>query len=697
MSTNAKNGYGTTASAPKRKPISRFHSGEFIAWDGEGVDTGRIIEDAREHAFTLLANSEGDEIYNAAGITTSDALKFLTDVGAAHKKAIHVLFGGNYDCNCILRDLTREQLIMVLPEKNGGRTTITYKCKSGVYRIQWIPRKQLQISRIQLDARGKRVNQVKNGYRQPVIEARITLWDVFGFFQGSFVDALQKWLPNTPDLAIIKRGKLARGQFDTWSKDDLVAYNAAELRALVQLMNRVRAAITDLDLTVSRWDGAGSIAAAMLQKRKMKDFIPAPMKDMEKAAAFAYFGGRIERGQFGVARDVYAYDINSAYPDTIAQLPDLAAGRWRHQAWPHGLPLRDALRKLPRFTVVRVAWSYPGTMRYYPFPFRIPDGRVYFPNSGQAWIWKPEAIAGAFFEHSQGIEKHSGAHALEAWTFTEDADTPPPWAWVRDYYEQRRQMVLAGQVGGAELMIKLGINSLYGKTAQTAGYNPIDGRKPPYHSIALAGYITSATRAALFEAVCLDPDAVIMLATDGVFASRPMNIQTTKDKTLGAWGVTIYDEFISIASGVYFSRKQGGEWASICRGYDRTTDAAEIDARIAAVLVGWKKREPVIYWPSTRFVGGGSAKVSELQFKRWCSWYAARAADGTPGRAVQLIPREFKRSFNGRRIPKPHQQLEWTTPAPGQGMDMLSTTYFLPWEVIDANEEISEVEDGDHV
>lgn len=682
---------------PARKKLSRFDTGEFIAWDGEGVDSGQLIEDAREHLFTLLANSEGDELYREKGIGTSDALKFLTDVGALHKKAIHVVFGGNYDCNCILRDLSREQLIMVLPEANGGRTTITVKVKSGVYRIQWIPRKQLQIARIQLDARGKRVNQVKNGYRQPVIEARITLWDSFGFFQGSFVEALRKWLPHSPDLDIITRGKLARGQFDTWTREDLTAYNAAELRALVQLMNRVRDAIRDLDLSITRWDGAGSIAAAMLQKHAMKEFIPAPLKEVERASAFAYFGGRIERGQFGHARDVLAYDINSAYPYTITELPDLAQGRWRRQEWPHGMPLGQALKRIPRFTVLRVAWSYPATHRFYPFPFRIPDGRVFFPASGQGWYWKPECNAAADFEDQWDLASLGfGAHAYEAWAFTEST-RDRPWSWVGNYYELRRAMVRDGQLGGAELMIKLGINSLYGKTAQTAGYNPIDGRKPPYHSMALAGYITSSTRAALFEAVCLDPEAVIMLATDGVFTSRPLKLTTTTDKALGAWGVTAYDEFISIASGVYFSRKAGGEWQSICRGYDRTTDAKEIQARIDEVMKGWRAGVPQIYWPSTRFVGGGSAKVSDLQFKRWCCWYEARAADGTKGRAVQLIPREFKRSYSGRRVPKPHKQLEWTTQAPGLGMDIMSTTYYLPWEVIDANEEVNEVEDAGHV
>jgi hypothetical protein len=690
---------GLTTTKPRRakgQKFSLFEHGEIIAWDGEGVDTGRLIEDAREHAFTLLANSEGDELYREKGISTSDALKFLTDVGQAHKKAIHVVFGGNYDCNCILRDLTREQLIMALPEKNGSRSVITLKCKSGIYRVQWIPRKQLQISRIALDEHGRRVTQMRAGYRQPVIEARITLWDVFGFFQGSFVSALEKWAPKLTELAIIKRGKAARSQFDQWAREDLTEYNAAELRALVILVDKVRDAIRDLGLTITRWDGAGSIAAAMLKHQGVKAAICDPPNDVQRAAAHAYFGGRIERGQFGVASQVHAYDINSAYPATIATLPDLTHGHWRRIEFPYGAPAGALLAALPRFTVARVKWSYAPRFKYYPFPFRIPDGRVYFPNSGHGWYWAPEVLAACAFEDANGIPPTTRAHVYEAWSFHEEA-APAPWAWVRDYYEQRRAMVMAGQVGGAEIMLKLGINSLYGKTVQTAGYNPDDGRRPPYHNLCLGGYITSDTRAKLFQAVTLDPDAVIMLATDGVFASRPMPIQTRDDKQLGAWGVQVYDDFVSVASGVYFTRKAGKPWQSVCRGYDRTTDAAEIEHRIAEVIGGWQSGAEVIHWPSTRFVGGGSAKVSELQFKRWCCWYEARTKDGIMGRQVQLVPREFKRSYQGRKRPAAHKGLLWTVPAPGQGFDCLSTAYYLPWDVIDANEENDEIEDAGHV
>lgn len=686
----------TPENKSKRRSGSLFERGEIIGWDGEGVNTGRIVADALEHRFTLLANSEGDTLYNAKGITTAQALKFLTDVGRYHPRAIHVFFAGNYDCNCLLRDLTREDVIMLVPERGQPRSKILYKCETGHYRIQWIPRKQLSIWKIQLDEDGRRVTKWKNGRREAVIEAKITLWDIFGFFQGSFVGAIKKWLPGCPDLQIIEQGKAARGEFDSWSREDLERYNAAELRVLVQLVDKVRTALMDLGLSISRWDGAGAVAAAMLKRHNMREYLPPLPELIERAASHAYFGGRIERGQFGTARDVWAYDVNSAYPAVIADLPALNQGAWKRYEFPHGVPIESLRGQLPRFSVVRISWHYKSAARYYPFPWRFQDGRVSFPDSGAGWYWYPEIEAAMDFEKDPS--GFYGAFAFEAYGFKETAERP--WSWVRDYYHERQKMIAERGPGGAELMLKLGLNSLYGKTAQTAGYNEADGRRPPYHSIAAAGYITSSTRAQLFRAVRTDPEAVIMLATDGVFATRKLAIEVPEGKPLGGWGLTRYAHFVSVASGVYFTRKEGAdEWVSMCRGYDRTADQDAILQRLESVITGWESQQRTIYWPSTRFVGAGSAKVSDEQFRRWCSWYAARAEDGTPGRAVQLVPDEFKRVYRPRRAVYPTlaaKRLVWTEPCKGLGSDAMSTNYFLPWAVVEADEELKEIEDCDY-
>ena len=99
----------------------------------------------------------------------------------------------------------------------------------------------------------------------------MTLWDVWGFFQESFLAALDYWLPADPDYAFIRDWKGKRSEFERGEIDTIRRYNAAELRCLALMMNKVRDAIRNMGLTVSRWDGAGAISGAMLKHNNVKN------------------------------------------------------------------------------------------------------------------------------------------------------------------------------------------------------------------------------------------------------------------------------------------------------------------------------------------------------------------------------------------------------------------------------------------
>jgi hypothetical protein len=108
-----------------------------------------------------------------------------------------------------------------------------------------------------------------------------------------------------------------------------------------------------------------------------------------------------------------------------------------------------------------------------------------------------------------------------------------PFDWVRDLYEQRRR--LGSNTRG--YVLKLVLNSLYGKLAQRTG-------RGPYYDAAAAGLITAITRARLIEAIGQDPEAVAMLATDAVFSTCPLTLDIGEG--LGQWEEKIwYDLFIA--------------------------------------------------------------------------------------------------------------------------------------------------------
>jgi len=68
---------------------------------------------------------------------------------------------------------------------------------------------------------------------------------------------------------------------------------------------------------------------------------------------------------------------------------------------------------------------------------------------------------------------------------------------------------------GAGIVLKLGINSVYGKTAQSIG-------QPIYRCPIWAGAITSGCRAQLLRLIAQDPGAILSVATDGITSIRPL-------------------------------------------------------------------------------------------------------------------------------------------------------------------------------
>ena len=113
----------------------------------------------------------------------------------------------------------------------------------------------------------------KNGKRTKILDwiERIEIFDTFGFFQSSLVRAIED-MPGavTPEeLGIIKAGKKERGNFKGEDIEGIKTYTAHELKALVNMMNIVREAlrnaIPDKPIELKRWQGAGSIAEALME------------------------------------------------------------------------------------------------------------------------------------------------------------------------------------------------------------------------------------------------------------------------------------------------------------------------------------------------------------------------------------------------------------------------------------------------
>lgn len=639
------------------KHVSLFDRGQFVAIDGEGGEIDGV------HKYLMMMASDGkdsDAIFNPTGLTTVNCFGYLMSLKEKFPKGIFVIFAGGYDGNLWLRDIPKDVIEQIVAAKFDE-----WIWWQG-WGIRFKQRKYFALCNTKIRDNKNRVKT-------------IMVYDVHGFFQSSFVQACRQWIPGYENLDLIIEGKKLRTAFTADQIDFMTDYTTAELEALCLIMRKLRDACTDLDIKLTRFDGAGAIAAAIYKKHDVKTYFDDLPVDVQNAAMIAYFGGRIESMKVGHHEGtIHHYDINSAYPSKQVDLPALAGGEW--VLLPGDIFVDDYDNVL---MVSRVKWSIPDDEIIAPFPFRSEiQNKVLFPTHGHGWYWKPEISAAQQVARNR---RHWHIDVQETWAFFPDTDYKP-FGWIAKYYAQRQSIVKeskrTGIPNGTEKAIKLGINSLYGKLAQRVGYDPDKGADsiPPFHNLAYAGHITSATRAQLFLAGMQSPESIICLATDGIYSTSPLTLDCPKEKVLGAWEYNIHDSMTMVQSGVYFLR-EGDELFSYSRGFDKMNSQEGMRENLQIIRDAWKNKEPAVLLPCTRFVTLKSALIGGDWWQRWLTWHEFRQPNGDLGRRLAITPQGTKRQLvDPFKTKKYHVRMEQTIPEYNfSSDDELSAPHNIPW------------------
>lgn len=236
----------------------------------------------------------------------------------------------------------------------------------------------------------------------------------------------------------------------------------------------------------------------------------------------------------GVAQEVYEYDIASAYPAAMVDLPCQTCGRWWHN---FGYAADAAA------TLCHVTWAvdYSHNRPFAPLPWRHwKTGSLFYPTGGSGWYWMEEVAAAQRAFPGQ-------VHVDETWSYVTECDHMP-FGWMPEVYAQRKALgkSTAGRV------LKLAMNSAYGVLARTIG----GGGK--YSNSWWAGQITARTRARLLDLACEAGGDCLMLATDGLYSSRPLAVPT--GSALGDWedGGQV-GPLLIVQPGMYFSLDPDGK------------------------------------------------------------------------------------------------------------------------------------------
>lgn len=559
----------------------------FIAWDGEGWEEDGV------HNYKFLANSLGDIITasNGCSLSSLEVFELFMDVRNRVPDAFNVVFGGNYDFNCIVRGNG-------LPFSRACELYATGNTYISGYSVKLMPSRLLQVGE---------TSMLKDDWE----ERRFILYDVFSFFQKSFVDALDEYFPDGWEgRDLIVEMKQKRRDFEYESMQKKIDYNFLELKNLVRLMDELRQRLYDAGVLVSRWYGPGAIATKVLQSRRIKECMDQDTSlqndSFGHAVRAAYSGGRFEVIKCGYSNaPVYEYDINSAYPFAMTKLPNLAHGEWVHY---------DEFPGWHHFGLYHVVAKCHASIDEHeePFPLfrRDEHNAINYPSAVSGWYWTPEAEVSS---------RHPNLYDWkidEAWIFHEEDTNDRPFAFLHDMYRQRQLLKKIGS--GAHIGLKLAMNSMYGKMAQQIGWRD-EGktlRLPPFHQLEWAGYVTSHCRAQVLDAVLENLSHVIAFETDAVFMDVPMdNIRTGKG--LGEWETTEFSDMLYIQSGMHWGTIIGGSIEPRTRGIsDRILSRKSVMEKLL-IPGGFRDIEV----PDSRFVTLSLAVNQD--YRKWCQWIDA--------------------------------------------------------------------------
>jgi len=500
--------------------------------------------------------------------------------------------------------------VRMLPRKHINALLDNGKVFFKHFRLEWIERKYFRISR---------------GNRS------LTVYDVLPNWQTTFVKALEAWSVGTSEeRLLVQMMKDQRGNFDAVADADIEAYCYLECDLLRLLCRKLFDAILETSYRPRAVYGPGALASAALEKHGVKKYMQVLDEPINTLTRHAYFGGRFDCAMFGWFTDIWQYDIKSAYPDQIRFLPCL-----KHATWEHETAGYERIR--PRkYGLYHVEWRVDPDSPWPPFPHRTAQGNVFYPYIGSGWYHADEVDAALTMYSSDYIS------ITEAWHLVPHCEHVP-FDFVDLLYALRRELETNGGYDKG-VVIKLILNSLYGKLAQQVGGRWVqirgeDGvlrkehKPPPFQCFFWAGAITAGTRAKILRALSEDTDSVIGIATDSLVSMRELDLPLGSE--LGQWDFKHLCEYIQVSNGVYHGTYDDGKIAERARGLGRFVLDYE---RVKADFTRTHGTGLHEYPARGRFITLREARQSLTPDELECRWTGAGTPNPAGDRSLDFYP-----------------------------------------------------------
>lgn len=266
-------------------------------------------------------------------------------------------------------------------------------------------------------------------------------YDIFPFFQTSLDNASKKYLGiGKKDMP---KSWLARLSPDFYQrhKEKIDQYAIQDAKLTQGLTDLICDALAESQIGIEHLYSPGYVAKSYLKQKGVK-IQDVPAKHLEFVRE-GYYGGRIEvvkRGNFARAQ---MYDIKSAYPFALSQLPNFSGARYT----------KDKVIKAEYYFVRAKVWSNPATSHL--LPYRTSKGLIIFPQfTGQTTVMTN-------FEYEYLIKhKLAKVEILEVLNIWKNSNDKPFEKLIAELFAKRKEST------GKSILFKLILNSLYGIFAE---------------------------------------------------------------------------------------------------------------------------------------------------------------------------------------------------------------------------------------
>jgi len=462
--------------------------------------------------IVLLSDDQGRNIWNPS---LDDLLQFLTY--KEYRKTINWYYNITFDAESILKMLPEAELEEILEDN---------KTEYNGFKLFYLPHKYLKISD-------------KNKHN-------VDFYDIAQFYAMSLDNASKRYLNDTKGVADIK--SLMEYIYYDKVQNVVSVYCKHDCELTKGLAEIMYQGVIDCNIPFSKpYSGASLAETAFLDNCDVPEYLDAPL-GVNKYFYWSYYAGWFELLKRGYHNsEIIEYDINSAYPYAMLNLPDTRDLTW------------ERVRKESKDNVMGVylcAISPKTSTHISPVQVRTQAVSVHPHGSTMRYVTDDE------LQMLKDVYKVKIISGFEA--FGDNLRYP-----FREYieklyldksrYKNKDAMMYAS--------VKRVLNGFYGKNIQRTGgrigncFNPIYASKT-----------TSSCRRQVWEAVKDHQKSVIGIQTDSAIMTEEIDIDLGEE--LGQWGEQRFNEGIFLLSGVY--ELMGETKKTKIRGYDTKMELKEM-------------------------------------------------------------------------------------------------------------------------